>query len=64
MQITTWAGGYSRREWSGMVSDYYGGRTKIWLNNTLHQMALAEAEHGSSTSVTTANARSDVASSA
>ena len=47
-----------------MVSDYYGGRTKIWLNNTLHQMALAEAEHGSSTSVTTADARSDVASSA
>jgi len=44
VQITTWAGGYSRREWSGMVSEYYGGRTKIWLNNTLHQMALVAEE--------------------
>lgn len=24
VQITTWAGGYSRREWSGMVNSYYG----------------------------------------
>jgi alpha-N-acetylglucosaminidase len=39
VQITTWAGGYSRREWSGMVDSYYGGRTQIWLNNTLRQMA-------------------------
>ena len=49
VQITTWAGGYSRREWSGMVTDYYGGRTKVWLNNTLHQMALASVEDGTTT---------------
>ena len=41
VQITTWAGGYSRREWSGMVDQYYTGRTKIWLNNTLQHMAVA-----------------------
>eukprot|EP01079_Euglenida_sp_SAG-EU17-18_P009494 gene9494-1707_t len=35
LQITTWAGGYSRREWSGMVKSYYGGRTAVWLNYTL-----------------------------
>ena len=38
MQITTWAGGYSRREWSGVVREYYGGRTSIWLNFTLKTM--------------------------
>jgi hypothetical protein len=35
VQISTWAGGYSRREWSGMVNSYYSGRTKVWLNYTL-----------------------------
>ena len=35
MQITTWAGAYSRREWSGMVDSYYGGRLNVWLNHTL-----------------------------
>ena len=47
VQITTWAGGYSRREWSGMVDSYYGGRTKIWLNNSLHKMAVeGRGTHG------------------
>eukprot|EP00041_Stephanoeca_diplocostata_P026908 m.733684 g.733684 ORF g.733684 m.733684 type:complete len:846 (+) comp23074_c0_seq1:615-3152(+) len=35
LQISTWAGGYSRREWSGMVNQYYGGRVNVWLNYTL-----------------------------
>lgn len=35
VQISTWAGGYSRREWSGMVNQYYGGRVNVWLNYTL-----------------------------
>ena len=42
LQISTWAGGYSRREWSGMVSTdgYYGGRTGVWLD-----FHLAAKEH-------------------
>ena len=63
VQITTWAGGYSRREWSGMVSNYYGERTKIWLNNTLHQLALASVEHGVN-GITTASTGADVVRSA
>eukprot|EP00040_Diaphanoeca_grandis_P034275 m.212108 g.212108 ORF g.212108 m.212108 type:complete len:916 (+) comp33117_c0_seq2:280-3027(+) len=35
VQISSWAGGYSRREWSGMVEHYYAERVKIWLNWTL-----------------------------
>eukprot|EP00936_MAST-01D_sp_MAST-1D-sp1_P000019 g19.t1 len=36
VQITTWAGAYSRREWAGMISTYYDTRASIWLNYTLH----------------------------
>ena len=43
VQITTWAGGYSRREWSGMVKEYYAGRVKVWLNNTLAASAASAA---------------------
>lgn len=35
VQISTWAGAYSRRQWSGMLSGYYDERVKIWLNYTL-----------------------------
>eukprot|EP01050_Picozoa_sp_SAG11_P020321 SAG11_NODE_3402_length_2468_cov_1.162516_2_plen_193_part_00 len=49
-QISSWAGHYSRREWSGMVhggkseelpdgSGYYSGRMKLWLNYTLAEAA-------------------------
>lgn len=41
MQITTWAGAYSRREWSGMIKGYYQAKTRIWLNATLQQAAAA-----------------------
>jgi len=39
MQITTWAGAYSRREWSGHIKQYYGGRLDIWLDCQLDQQA-------------------------
>jgi alpha-N-acetylglucosaminidase len=35
VQVTTWAGRYSRREWSGMIKGYYQERTRIWLKATL-----------------------------
>ena len=35
VQVTTWAGGYSRREWSGMIKGYYQERTRIWLRASL-----------------------------
>jgi hypothetical protein len=41
VQITTWAGAYSRREWSGMIKGYYQAKTRIWLNATLQQAAAA-----------------------
>ena len=41
MQITTWAGAYSRREWSGMIKQYYGGRLSIWLDHQLSQSSAA-----------------------
>jgi alpha-N-acetylglucosaminidase len=49
-QISSWAGHYSRREWSGMVhggpsedekdgSGYYSGRMKLWLQYTTAEKA-------------------------
>ena len=35
VQITTWAGRYSRREWSGMVTGYYDERTRLWLEQVV-----------------------------
>eukprot|EP01043_Picozoa_sp_COSAG02_P061017 COSAG02_NODE_8105_length_2708_cov_1.353009_3_plen_47_part_00 len=46
-----------------MVSDYYGGRTKVWLNNTLHQMSLASVEDGIN-GIATTDVGPDVVSSA
>ena len=30
------AGAYSRREWSGVVGEYYGGRLRAWQKCKLH----------------------------
>eukprot|EP01047_Picozoa_sp_COSAG01_P078961 COSAG01_NODE_14794_length_1409_cov_1.172519_1_plen_218_part_10 len=64
-QITTWKtmesvsgeGGlkgslhdYARKEWSGMVREYYAGRLKTWLNHTLQTKAWQHAHSSSSSS--------------
>ena len=49
VQITTWAGAYSRREWSGMVTTYYNVRTQIWLNWTLDSANAAAAAASAAT---------------
>ena len=56
VQVTTWAGRYSRREWSGMVKGYYQERTRIWLNATLQAHDDALTEHGLLASSTTSTA--------
>jgi hypothetical protein len=43
VQISTWAGGYSRREWSGMVSTYYAERVKLWLNYTIESVSQIQS---------------------
>eukprot|EP00912_Choanoflagellata_sp_UC4_P000529 UC4_evm1s330 len=43
VQISTWAGGYSRRAWSGMINGYYQQRTKIWLNRTLSDANIMQS---------------------
>jgi alpha-N-acetylglucosaminidase len=64
VQVSTWAGGYSRREWSGMVGTYYSERTAIWLNYTLQSRAdgsttTAAAAATAATAAATAVGRSN-----